>query len=149
MRLIRAPQSACDRAREALSLGLDGELSELERARLDLHLEGCAECRAFEGGTVAATQFLRDAPLEQMSVPIVLPRARRLSVVRLMQASAAAAAVALIAGHSAMHGVAQRQSASAVPYVKLSPTAGLGRDDELSPVAKPALTARTGHSIPL
>jgi hypothetical protein len=69
-----------------------------------------------------------------MSIPVVLPRARRLSAARLLQAGAAAAAVALVAGLSAIHGVGQRSSASATPNIKLSPTASLGHDDELAPI---------------
>lgn len=147
MRLIRAPHSACDRAREALSLALDGELSELERARLDLHLEHCPECRAFEAETTAASRLLRSAPLEQMSVPIALPRPRRLSAARMMQAGAAAAAVAIVAGLSAMHGIGQRESAGG-PQIKLSPTASLGHDDELAPIRAPA-TRLDNYRAPL
>ena|SRR5919201_5832078 len=132
MRLIRASHSACDGAREALSLALDGELSELERARLDLHLERCAECRTYEAETAAASSLLRNAPLEQMSVPIALPRPRRLSVARMMQAGAAAAAIALVAGLSTVHGVGQRESAANGLPFKLSPTASLGHDDEVA-----------------
>src|SRR5919204_5324828 len=100
MRLIRSSHSACDGAREALSLALDGELSELERARLDLHLERCADCRAFEAECTAVSSLLRSAPLEQMSVSIALPRARRLSAARIMQAGAAGPAPAVLAGPS-------------------------------------------------
>jgi anti-sigma factor RsiW len=134
MRLVRTSHSACDRAREALSVGLDGELSELDRARLDAHLERCPDCAAFEAGSSAVAQLLRQAPQEQMSVPIMLPRAGRLSVARMLQAGAAAAAVALVAGLSAIHGAGQRSSAPSVAHFKLSPTASLGRDDELAPI---------------
>ena len=132
MRLIRTPHSACDRAREALSLVLDGELSELERARLDVHLARCPECRAFQADATVVSRLLRDAPLEQMSVPIVLPRARRLSGARMLQAGAAAAAVAIVAGLSALHGIGQRESVVNAPNLKLSPTASLGSDDEVA-----------------
>lgn len=133
MRLIRPSHSVCDRAREAMSLAIDGELSELGRARLNLHLERCPECRAFEAEATGLSRLLRSAPAEQMSVPIVLPRARRLSAARMLQAGAAAAAVALVAGLSALHSVGQRESAS-LPQIKLSPTASLGHDDELAPI---------------
>src|SRR5438067_2129973 len=132
MRLIRVSHSACDGAREALSLALDGELSEFERAALDQHLERCPECRAFEADSTGVSSLLRSAPLEQMSVPVVLPRPRRLSAARIVQAGAAAAAVALVAGLSAVHGVGQRESASDGINIKLSPTASLGHDDEVA-----------------
>jgi hypothetical protein len=113
---------------------LDGELSELERAGLDLHLDRCAECRFFHAEAAAATQLLRAAPAEEMSVPIALPPTRRLSGARVLQAGAAAAAVALVAGLSAMQSIGQRESSAAVPQIKLSPTASLGHDDEVAPI---------------
>jgi predicted anti-sigma-YlaC factor YlaD len=133
MRLVRTSPSACDRAREALSVALDGELSELDRARLDAHLERCPDCAAFEADASAVAQLLRQAPQEELSAPIMLPRAGRLSAARILQAGAAAAAVALVAGLSVIHGVGQRSSAPSVAHIKLSPTASLGRDDELAP----------------
>jgi hypothetical protein len=54
-----------------------------------------------------------------------------------------------VAGLSAVHGVGQRTSASPVPHMKLSPTAGLGRDDELSPVRRLPSSPRTRHAIAL
>ena len=131
MRLIRTSYSVCDRAREAMSLELDGELSELGRARLDAHLDRCPDCSAFEAESSAVAQLLREAPCEEMSIPIVLPRARRLSMARMAQAGTAAAAVALVAGLSAIHGVTHRSSAA---NFRLSPTASLGHDDELAPI---------------
>src|SRR5437763_7938124 len=147
MSLIRASHSACDRAREALSLALDGELSELEHARLDLHLDRCPACRAFESQTSAVSSVLREATLEQMSVPIVLPRARRLSVARMLQAGAAAVAVALVAALSTVQGIGQRESASRVQSFKLSPTASLGHDDELALIRE--LPPTPGFRTPL
>ena len=134
MRLIRTSHSVCERAREAVSLALDCELPQLDQARVDAHLERCPDCRAFKAESSAVAQLLRQAPKEEMSVAIALPRARRLSAARLLQAGAAAAAVALVAGLSAIHSVGQRSSAPAAPHVKLSPTASLGHDDELSPI---------------
>jgi anti-sigma factor RsiW len=37
--------AACERASQLISMELDGELSEFERAALARHLEGCADCR--------------------------------------------------------------------------------------------------------
>jgi predicted anti-sigma-YlaC factor YlaD len=145
MRLIRASHTACDGAREALSLALDGELSELEQARLDQHLARCVECRAFDAESAAVSSVLRSAPLEQLSVPIVLPRPRRLSVARMMQAGAAAAAIAIVAGLSAVHSIGQRESAANGVQIKLSPTASLGHDDEVALLrhAPPRIDFRT------
>jgi anti-sigma factor RsiW len=115
-----------------MSLALDGELSELGQARLDAHLERCPDCRAFGTGSTTMTALLRQAPREEMSVPILMPRPRRLSAARILQASAAAAAVALVAGLSAIHGIGQRSSSPPEPNFKLSPAAALGHDDELA-----------------
>ena len=38
----------CERARSRVSLGLDGELSEVEQAMLRAHVGRCAACAAFE-----------------------------------------------------------------------------------------------------
>ena len=62
--LTPVPRSDCTAAREAASARLDGELSELEAARLDLHLRGCAECRVYAEGIQAIAAELRAAPLE-------------------------------------------------------------------------------------
>ena len=124
----------CARARFWASLRVDGELSELEGALLDAHLERCADCRAFGTDSSTLTALLRQAPREEMSVPIVLPRPGRLSAARLLQAGAAAAAVALVAGASAIHGVGQRSSSPPTPSFRISPTASLGHNDELAPI---------------
>jgi len=64
---------ACDRARQAVSLRLDGELSQLERAVLDRHLERCPSCAEFAADTASFTGQLRTAEL----VPVMLPLRRR------------------------------------------------------------------------
>src|SRR5437764_8138878 len=95
MRLIRPAHTVCDEAREAISLALDGELSELGRVRLQAHLDGCPTCRAFEAEGHVVAGALRAATLEEPAFEITLPGPRRVPV-RLLQASAAAAAVALL-----------------------------------------------------
>jgi len=45
----------CERARQWASLRLDGELSELEDALLEQHLEGCSSCSAFAVRLAATT----------------------------------------------------------------------------------------------
>ena len=45
--LGQLPTNDCDRLREQVSASLDGELSQLESARLQTHLAGCASCRSF------------------------------------------------------------------------------------------------------
>jgi anti-sigma factor RsiW len=81
---------ACRRARELISLQLDGELSELGRIRLAAHLDGCASCREFARGTEATALALRTSPLEQPTRQILLPH-RRQAKLRAVQASGVAA----------------------------------------------------------
>jgi predicted anti-sigma-YlaC factor YlaD len=93
--LTSVPPTDCMLARESASARLDNELSELETARLDAHLRGCAECLAYAEEIGAIAVRLRGAALERPGQAVVLPR-RRLSGAR-MQAGVAAAAVAVVA----------------------------------------------------
>jgi anti-sigma factor RsiW len=89
----------CDRIRSYVSLGLDGELSQLERAMMVAHLERCSDCRAYEVDVVAVTGALRAAPVELPERPMALPRRyRHASVFRTVQVAAAAATVLVAAG---------------------------------------------------
>jgi anti-sigma factor RsiW len=58
----------CDRARAAISFEVDGELSELELAVLRRHLRQCERCVSFRADTMAFSEMLRAAPLEEYSV---------------------------------------------------------------------------------
>jgi predicted anti-sigma-YlaC factor YlaD len=89
--------SACDRARQWLSLELDGELSELEQAAFARHLASCAGCRALGDEVAAFTRLIREAPMLALERPVAVAapgRARRQLVRRAGAAAAAAAAVA-------------------------------------------------------
>jgi len=89
--------SACDRARQWLSLELDGELSQLEQAALARHLAYCAGCRALGAEVAGFTHLIREAPLLELERPVALAAAggtRRRLVRRAAAAAAAAAAVA-------------------------------------------------------
>jgi hypothetical protein len=100
-----SPRSGrCERARQWASLRLDGELSELEDALLEQHLEGCASCSAFAGRLAATTEAVRAVPLERPETsyprferPVIrLPVGRRVTIV----AVAAAAALGAFVGSS-------------------------------------------------
>jgi anti-sigma factor RsiW len=100
----------CVRAREHISLRLDSELSEFERALLGAHLARCEACRRFESDVRAVTERLRAEPLEPLSRPVVVaPRRRRIAVDRVMPGAAAAAAV-LAVGIGAVLGIANSTS---------------------------------------
>jgi len=94
--LTPVPPTDCMLARESASARLDGELSELESARLDAHLRRCADCSAYAAEIGAIAVRLRGAALERPGQQIVLPRRRVLSGTR-MQVAAAAAAVLVAA----------------------------------------------------
>jgi ferric-dicitrate binding protein FerR (iron transport regulator) len=86
----------CDRAREWVSLRLDGELSPLEDELLDRHLELCAECSAFEEDVRWATDVLRLTPQERPVRRLRVRAAPKPQVsTRRVTAIAAAAALAL------------------------------------------------------
>jgi predicted anti-sigma-YlaC factor YlaD len=99
--LTSVPPSDCMLARESASARLDGELSELESARLDAHLRGCLDCRAYSTEIAAIAARIRAADLEQPA-RVTIPRRRRLAGARMQVAVAAAAAavVAAVAGSS-------------------------------------------------
>ena len=88
---------SCERAAQWMSLELDGELSELEGARLARHLERCASCRAWSAEIGGFTSLLRTAPLVELSAPVAVTvprvRARRRAAVATLATVAAAAAV--------------------------------------------------------
>jgi putative zinc finger protein len=94
----------CERARQWASLRADGELSELEGALLEKHLEGCAGCSAFATSLAATTEVVRAVPLERPEIeyprfgrPVIrLPVGRRVAIV----AVAAAAALGAFVGSS-------------------------------------------------
>ena len=85
--------SDCDRMRGVISGCLDGEVSEVERATMDVHLAACADCRAYAAGLAETSRLLRATPLEELGFPIALP-SHRLRLARTMQLGTAAAAVA-------------------------------------------------------
>ena len=86
----------CDRVRSQVSLGLDGELSQLETRMIAAHLSRCANCAAFEEDVRAFTSELRAAPMEQLQHPIEIVRRTRRAVPRIQIGVAAAFAVALL-----------------------------------------------------
>jgi predicted anti-sigma-YlaC factor YlaD len=92
------PPSDCIEAREAASARADGELSSFDAARLDAHLRGCVDCRAFAGSLAGLTALLGGADLEQPAARLFIQRRGR-PVLRL-NAAAAAVTIALAAASS-------------------------------------------------
>jgi anti-sigma factor RsiW len=96
----RQRERGCGRARECVSLRLDGELSELERLLLRRHLSRCAACREFAASVEAVTTAIRETPQERPSrslEPVPAPSRPRMRL-RL-------AAAALVVGAATVGGV--------------------------------------------
>jgi hypothetical protein len=115
MGAMARPKDQCARIGELLSLELDGELSELESARLESHLVHCAHCASLKSELAGLTLALRSAPLERLARPIALPRRTRLSL-RPLQIGAAAATVAVAAGLAGLSGIGRGQHAAQQPH---------------------------------
>ncbi len=142
------PMELCDAMRQLASCAVDGELSELERFRLDRHLLGCAECAGFARHAYGLSLALRSAELEsvelpELPLPVVLdPRRRRVaaptrrlarpvrSVARpVRRVGAVVATVGLVLGAGAL-GIAT----------------GIGRDEGATVIGGPSVTAQ-GHRL--
>jgi anti-sigma factor RsiW len=87
----------CDRVRAQVSLGLDGELSQLETRMIAAHLSRCGDCATFEEDVRTFTSELRAAPMEQLEHPIEIVRSPRRALPRVQIGVAAVFAVALLA----------------------------------------------------
>jgi predicted anti-sigma-YlaC factor YlaD len=86
---------SCRRAREWVSLRLDGELSELERLLLRRHLARCEGCRTTAEHVERTATLMRSAPLEHPSrgVAEALPARTRPRIrYRILAAAAVVAA---------------------------------------------------------
>jgi anti-sigma factor RsiW len=87
----------CRRARQSLSIRLDGELSEIAAARLEAHLRLCGDCAAFGERMATIAGAMRSASLLEPTEAIVMPRrpGSRLWVLSAGAASVAALVVAV------------------------------------------------------
>jgi anti-sigma factor RsiW len=98
--LSPVPNTDCDRAREGASARLDGELGQLDQARLEAHLELCAECREFAARISAAAGRIRRTPLEPAPAEVFVAHRRSFVRPRVVTAAAAMLLVAAAAGSS-------------------------------------------------
>jgi predicted anti-sigma-YlaC factor YlaD len=119
MRDLRSHSRLCDRAREYSSRGLDGELSEFERALLENHLDRCEPCRAYSVELEQIVGRIRLAPLEALPHPISLPSRRRARG-RVLQVAAAAAAAAVAITAGLVGGIQSHQPAAPRPNLNLN-----------------------------
>src|SRR5512141_2002287 len=93
----------CERARGWASLGLDGELSQVEQALLRAHAGRCMACAEFASDVGALTQEIRTTVLERVVVDGMTGR-RRSSGMRMLRLGAAAAVVVIAAGLGSLAG---------------------------------------------
>ncbi|HEX6763618.1 MAG TPA: zf-HC2 domain-containing protein [Gaiellaceae bacterium] len=107
-----APNEACSRSREWISLDLDSALSRFEGAWLRRHLRSCAGCRAYATDVRGATTLLRADPLVPRPTPVVVPAAARKgglrSAARVGLAAATVAAMAALAAGGLTSGSSDR-----------------------------------------
>jgi predicted anti-sigma-YlaC factor YlaD len=139
----------CERARAAISLELDDELSPLERAFLERHLARCAGCRAFRLECAGFTRELRDASLERMAGfagdVVALRRVRRRVLPRQVAAIASVATLAV----GGLYTIAQVEQTATEPEHAAPPAYLESTDFELA-LLRPAFAKRgTNNDVPL
>ena len=123
----------CERARTWVSLGLDGELSELEGAMFDSHLAQCPACRRFALDATAFTAALRAQPLEAAKRPVTLSRQPRRIRLRTLEV-AAAALVTVAVGVAGLAGSLRSDQQTPQVDLRLVPERSL-EDDTVDVVA--------------
>ena len=99
---------ACERVRAQVSLEVDGELSQLERAMLAAHVLRCDDCHAYRERVHSFTRELRTAPLAQPTAHLLVRRPRRVAAVSRFQAGVAAAMAFAVVGVASHLAVPQR-----------------------------------------
>src|SRR5690349_16983252 len=107
----------CERAREWVSLRVDGELSEFEGRLLDRHLARCLDCAAFATDVAGHATLLRETPLTPFRASLTLPPRRRLALHPVSLAAAAVVAAAAVAVVSLELGTRTQPSLQGPPRV--------------------------------
>lgn len=152
---MRTHFGECERARQWISAGLDGELSEFEGALLDGHLAACKACTAFLIETRSLTNELRAAPMERFDVCLAARQRPRIAL-RLSPVAASLAVVAVGVGSilasvriGPLVGNAERQAPSVGPNAGAAPTNELRRAKIQRSVKITALRAREPKAGPV
>jgi anti-sigma factor RsiW len=146
---MKVTPATCARAREQVSLSLDGELSQLERRLLDAHLARCHACTSYADGVRAFTEALRAAPLEAPREPVVVRRPRRVSLGRVQVAAAAALAFLAVGIAGQLSASSDRPALSRFDgSPNLSPPGSvLEREQEILRVVRPGTTLPPPGSV--
>jgi predicted anti-sigma-YlaC factor YlaD len=109
----------CARARESVSVQLDGELPEFDLDRLETHLRICPACAVWADEVREVTQQLRGAALEAPEERFVLPRRTRgwrVSSALALTSAAAIVATMFFAPHSHRSAVGLQSRAGSSRY---------------------------------
>jgi predicted anti-sigma-YlaC factor YlaD len=114
--------NTCERTTQWISLDLDGELSQLERAALARHLSGCAGCREVSNEVGGFTHMLREAPLIELEreVAHISPVRTRSRVARRAGLSMAFGALAAAAFGALVLSASSPSSGSALAFQSLA-----------------------------
>jgi predicted anti-sigma-YlaC factor YlaD len=104
----------CERARQWSSLRLDGELSELEGALLEKHLETCGSCVSFAERLTATALSLRTTPPEAPRIRFQIPKRTKVPFPASRRVAVAAIAAALGLG-SLVGSMVHRPAANPAP----------------------------------
>jgi hypothetical protein len=126
--------SGCERARAWAALQPDGELSELERRLLAVHVARCTACASFAAGVEALVEEVRAAPLEPVPAGARAVAWRHRTIVPATRAAGRIASVA---------------AAAAAGIIAFSLGAETFGDVERSPAPAPILIEITGTDVSL
>ena len=123
----------CEHARKRASLGLDGELSQVEQALLRAHVGRCVQCAEFARDLGGLTREIRTTPLQPPRTWVLegsgMPARRRSPGMRALQLAAAAAAVLAAAGLGSLVGsLNSRPAAQQAASAQFAPKALLVAD---------------------
>lgn len=139
------PSIICERVRAQISVELDGELSQLERAMLAAHLGRCADCSAYDEEVAAFTGVLRESPLERMHSHVTVRRPRRLAVPRVPSVAAAALALAVVGVASQLAAHRTPETAGFEPPTRFQTLGELERELTLLEIASGGIGPHAGH----
>jgi predicted anti-sigma-YlaC factor YlaD len=129
----------CSEWRELASCRLDGELDELQDARLERHLLGCAACRAWSREIAALATMFHDSLAEcPVSSSELRPHTLRRRLVRSATAASAASAAAVAAFVIALPGTIALFSPGGSPAVSAAPCASCMKKQALTFDGPPA-----------
>jgi predicted anti-sigma-YlaC factor YlaD len=106
---------------------------------MELHLDRCSACHAFDRDVAALTKSVRHAPLERPRNPIVVSARRRVSFARVNSGVAAAVAVVSIGVAVQFARSEPEQSPAARAY--LGTSVHVATDDELAREVRQILAA--------